>query len=371
MGRKPKNLKRTASQADIGAGQEEIPAFAQASYSNAPVPPSSSDQFLPTTPSWGLDLSPSLLGSGNLTINVNELPVPSAQDPPLVEVITPMLERTTSNSAASSTSGSSPFPPERANFPPNIQDPEAAMKLCVWISTQNVVSSLNFSIVILGTALSRLDIFYSIPHSYVPVLLPQDEFLSSLSQQNELLLDSIFALASSYASFPLRQNYREAAISRLDSVEPDQMDPFSSDSIQYMQSLLILVYLEFGNGNIPFACQLMSRACGFAQKQSWNALDAAKDNEGTEFTVNRDGPLIRRGVTGGPPFAHDDLRRRIRIVWWECWACDIVMSVTCRQPRNFHGVTVNVSLPSAPAIFREPACPIVWVCIIYAETLDI
>jgi hypothetical protein len=227
----------------------------------------------------------------------------------------------------------------------------------------------NFSTIILDVPSSRLDIFYSIPYHYVPVLLPRDEFLSDLSQQNGLLLDSIFALASSYASFPLRQNYRESAVSRLNSVEPDQMDPFSSSSIQYMQSLLILVYLEFGNGNIPFACQLMSRACGFAQKQGWNALDAAQDNEGAEFTVNRDGPLIRRGVTGGPPLPHDDLRRRIRIVWWECWACDIVMSVTCRQPRNFHGVTVNVSLPSAPAIFREPGCPIVWVCIIMRKSL--
>lgn len=135
MGRKPKNLKRTASQADIGAGQEEIPAFAQASYPSVPASTTSSDPFVSPAPNWGLeDLSPSLLGPGGLTINLNELPVPSAQDPPLAEVITPMLERTTSNSATSSASESSPFPMERISFPPNIQDPETAMKLCVWLS---------------------------------------------------------------------------------------------------------------------------------------------------------------------------------------------------------------------------------------------
>lgn len=131
MGRKPKNLKRTASQADIGAGQEEIPAFAQASYPNAPASSSSSDTFLSPPQSWGLDLSPSLLGTGGLTINLNELPVPSAQDPPLAEVITPMLERTASNSATSSEG--SPFSAERVNFPPSVEDPETAMKLCVWL----------------------------------------------------------------------------------------------------------------------------------------------------------------------------------------------------------------------------------------------
>lgn len=222
-------------------------------------------------------------------------------------------------------------------------------------------------IIITLHASSRLDVFYSVPHHYVPVLLPKDEFLSSLRQQSALLLDSVFALASSYASFPVRRDYRDSAVFRLNAAETDQMDPFSSDSIQYMQSLLMLVYLEFGNANIPFACQLMTRACRFAQKQGWNALDIAQDNESTEFTVNRDGPLIRRGVTGSPPFAHDDVHRRIQIVWWECWACDIVMSVTCRQPRNLHGVAVNVSLPAAPAIFREPGCPIVWVCIAYGK----
>lgn len=210
-----------------------------------------------------------------------------------------------------------------------------------------------------------IEIFYAIPHLYIPVLPPKDEFYADLAQHTPLLLNSILALASTYATFPVSQDYRALALARLESFDTETMESFSAESVQYMQSILILVCLEFGKANIPLACELIGRACTFAQNKGWNMLDVVEgDNIGSEFTVNRDGPLIRRGHTGANSINDDLISRRVRIVWWECWACDIVMSVTCRQQRNFHGVTVNVSLPSAPPLYREPGSPIVWVSLI-------
>lgn len=203
-----------------------------------------------------------------------------------------------------------------------------------------------------------MDIYFSIPHLFLPVLPQKDEFLSDLDKQSSLLLNSVFALASTYASFPAQQDYRTIAMGQLEETALKPMQPVSIESIQYMQSLLILVYLEFGRANIPFACELMSRACQFAQKQGWNMLDFM-GNAGSE--PSEGGIVALRNKNSLPPSVEAQMHLRIRIIWWECWACDVVMSVTCRQARNLHGVPLNVNLPAAPALYREPACPIVWV----------
>lgn len=204
----------------------------------------------------------------------------------------------------------------------------------------------------------RIDIYFSIPHLFLPILPQKDEFLSDLDNQSSLLLNSLFALASTYASFPAQQDYRTIAIGKLEATALAPMLPISTESIQYMQSLLILVYLEFGRANIPFACELMSRACQFAQKQGWNMLDSM-GNPGNGSPTGSTVALRNQNST--PLSAEAQMHLRIRVIWWECWACDVVMSVTCRQPRNLHGVALNVNLPAAPALYREPACPIVWV----------
>lgn len=206
--------------------------------------------------------------------------------------------------------------------------------------------------------IDSIDIYFSIPHLFLPILPQKDEFLSDLDNQSSLLLNSLFALASTYASFSTQQDYRTIAIGQLEATALTPMQPISIESIQYMQSLLILVYLEFGRADIPFACELMSRACRFAQKQGWNMLDAM-GNASSE--PSEGGTVAVRNKNSLPPSAEAQMRLRIRIIWWECWACDVVMSVTCRQSRNLTDVPLNVNLPAAPALYREPACPIVWV----------
>jgi hypothetical protein len=120
----------------------------------------------------------------------------------------------------------------------------------------------------------RVDVYYSIPHLYLPLLPPKDELLHVTDLQSPLLLNSIFALAAPYATFPLSRDYRTVAHTLLEQVHPATLASTSMASIHYVQSLLMLTYLEFGRANILKAVELCRRACEIVQRLGWNEFDA-------------------------------------------------------------------------------------------------
>lgn len=143
MGRKPKNLKRTASQADLAVeqeGEEEtVPAFAQVPSNNSlqdtfEANTLNKQQLIQPGPNWSLDFSPSLLATDNIAFNFHELPVPSAQHPSLADIIPPtFLERSSSTSTstpgASGESETSSLSPEQLSVVSEMGDPETTIKL--------------------------------------------------------------------------------------------------------------------------------------------------------------------------------------------------------------------------------------------------
>lgn len=248
----------------------------------------------------------------------------------------------------------------------------------------------------------RVEIHFDIPHHFLPILPPKEEFLQDLRWQSPLLLNSIFALASTYASFPIPHDYRAIALGQLEAMTlsssppspsaqsvstlADAMEPLSFEAVQYMSAMLILVYVEFGRACIPSACELMSRACAFAQKMGWNVLDTTPNPHpplvgqpseawghnqvlrppprSSTLSSASSSPVSSPAssmLPGMGPMSETQTKERIRVLWWECWATDVVMSITCRQPRNAHNVALNINLPAPLALYREPSCPIVWV----------
>lgn len=153
---------------------------------------------------------------------------------------------------------------------PEGDDPITVSKLCVhqwFLLLLSLIHKLTHHS-------SRVDVYYSIPHLYLPMLPPKSEFLVDTELQSPLLLNSMFALAAPYASFPIVRDYRAIAHDLLERVDPPSLAPTSMRALHYIQSLLMLTYLEFGRANIPKAVELCARACEIAQRLGWNTFDA-------------------------------------------------------------------------------------------------
>lgn len=131
MGRKPKNLKRTASEAELA--QRELPAIA-VFQGEIPSPSSLNVPFLQPNSGWEFDFAPpppTNTISETLGFNLQDLPSLTPPHPPLADVIPPLVWDTSSPSAdslapGSSRSGSIPFEPR---FPAEMGNPEILKKL--------------------------------------------------------------------------------------------------------------------------------------------------------------------------------------------------------------------------------------------------
>ncbi|KAF9506419.1 hypothetical protein BS47DRAFT_433041 [Hydnum rufescens UP504] len=119
--------------------------------------------------------------------------------------------------------------------------------------------------------LQLIDTFYSIPHTYIPILPSKEEFLANFPRHPPLLVNALLALASQYASVSTK-DYRKIALTLLSATAPPSENSF--DAVNYVRALLLLTYLEYGMAAISQACQLCQKACSLAVSLGWNYLDA-------------------------------------------------------------------------------------------------
>ncbi len=213
----------------------------------------------------------------------------------------------------------------------------------------------------------RIDIYYAIPHCFLPILPPKSTLTSALSKQSPLLLNAICAIAMRYAVFEVSKNYVDIATSMMNAA-PSPTET-TIEAIQHVQALLIMTYIGFGQANVSQAYEFCNIACNIALSLNWNIMDGGGDIKSPNVHAAPPSLLALLGDPSScpsPPTVTDetkDLLRMARQTWWECWVTDIMLSVTCRSARMMQNVLLKVQIPSPPAIYGEPNCPIVWVSV--------
>jgi hypothetical protein len=214
--------------------------------------------------------------------------------------------------------------------------------------------------------LRRIDKYFAIPHHFVPVLRPRQEFLLNLPTTH-FLTTSILAFASRYAYRTSANDYRELALSQ-STVTNEAADR----PIEYAQAMLLLTYLEYGLGNVANAAKLNKQAVEHIVKQGWHTLDCTDGPACTDIFQGAASGLIsiKRGWNGlgdvcnapKPPepqngaekYTDNRCEERRRIVW-ELWIQDLLLSITSGTPRylaesefavHFPRDTTNTAFPS-------------------------
>ncbi|CAE6431397.1 unnamed protein product [Rhizoctonia solani] len=211
-----------------------------------------------------------------------------------------------------------------------------------------------------------IDKYFAIPHHFVPVLRPRQEFLLNLPTTH-FLTTSILAFASRYAYRTSANDYRELALSQATVTNEATERP-----IEYAQAMLLLTYLEYGLGNLVNAASLNKQAVEHIVKQGWHTLDRADGPECTDVFQgavgglvllkrgwnepgdNRNAPKPSEPQNGAEKYTDNRCEERRRIVW-ELWIQDLLLSITSGTPRylaesefavHFPRDTINPAFPS-------------------------
>ncbi|GAB1521436.1 hypothetical protein RhiTH_004531 [Rhizoctonia solani] len=210
-----------------------------------------------------------------------------------------------------------------------------------------------------------IDKYFAIPHHFVPVLRPRQEFLLNLPTTH-FLTTSILAFASRYTYRTSANDYRELALSQATVTNEAVERP-----VEYAQAMLLLTYLEYGLGNVSNAASLNKQAVEHIIKQGWHTLDRADGPACTDIfqgaagglvslkrSWNRDGERNRSQAPesqNGPERYTDGRCEERRRIVWELWIQDLLLSITSGTPRylaesefavHFPRDTINSAFPS-------------------------
>ncbi|KAH7339504.1 hypothetical protein B0J17DRAFT_362644 [Rhizoctonia solani] len=213
---------------------------------------------------------------------------------------------------------------------------------------------------------SLIDKYFAIPHHFVPVLRPRQEFLLNLPTTH-FLTTCILAFASRYAYRTSANDYRELALSQATVTNEATERP-----IEYAQAMLLLTYLEYGLGNVTNAANLNKQAVEHIVKQGWHTLDRADGPACTDIFQGSTGGLVSlkrswNGLGDDPSapkpsesqnatdkYTDNRCEERRRLVW-ELWIQDLLLSITSGTPRylaesefavHFPRDTINPAFPS-------------------------
>ncbi|KAG8747144.1 hypothetical protein FRC10_002193 [Ceratobasidium sp. 414] len=207
--------------------------------------------------------------------------------------------------------------------------------------------------------------YFSIPHHYVPLLRPRQDFLLHLPT-TPFLTTSLLALASRYAYRAASNDYRELALSQA-SVTNEAIDR----PIEFAQAMILLSYLEYGLGNVVNAAKLNKQAVDHVLQQGWHRLDEADGPACHDLSIGSAGGLIPRARSGWNGMGEETGRRvpgaaaglhrytdgrceeRRRIVW-ELWIQDLLLSITSGTPRYLAQSKFAIHFPKDPS---NPAFP--------------
>lgn len=212
-----------------------------------------------------------------------------------------------------------------------------------------------------------IDKYFAIPHHYVPVLRPREDFLLSLPT-TPFLTTCILALASRYAYRGSSNDYRELALSQSSVTKEATERP-----IEYAQAMLLLTYLEYGLGNVPNAAKLNKQAVEHVIAQGWHTLDRADGPACMDMSLGSaaglvsltrrpwnglgDDPAAPRPAqveNGGVENYQDGRCEERRRVVWELWIQDLLLSITSGTPRIMAQSEFAVHFPRDT---KNPAFP--------------
>jgi hypothetical protein len=194
----------------------------------------------------------------------------------------------------------------------------------------------------------RIDIFYAIPQSYIPILPPQRQFLGKIASVPPLLLNSVLAMASIYTSRPPSIDYKSTAFAMLARADPPSD---MAAQVQHVQAMIILSYLHYGLANIPDAAVLSGKATALVVEWGWNLMDSdSVYGFGSGFLLELDTSPNSPLPIGHPASSHgvDELLEMKRRTFWETWALDILLHATSNTLRTFDTVKIQVRIPSDP-----------------------
>ncbi|KAG8702400.1 hypothetical protein FRC08_003502 [Ceratobasidium sp. 394] len=207
--------------------------------------------------------------------------------------------------------------------------------------------------------------YFAIPHHYIPLLRPRQDFLLNLPT-TPFLTTSLLALASRYAYRAASNDYRELALSQA-SVTNEATDR----PIEFAQAMILLAYLEYGLGNVVNAAKLNKQAVDHVLQQGWHRMDEADGPVCHDISIGSAGGLVPRarpgwnglgeeaggrtsGTGGGVRgYADERCEERRRIVW-ELWIQDLLLSITSGTPRYLAQSKFAIHFPKDPG---NPAFP--------------
>ncbi|KAG9102488.1 hypothetical protein FRC06_001964 [Ceratobasidium sp. 370] len=206
--------------------------------------------------------------------------------------------------------------------------------------------------------------YFSIPHHYVPLLRPRQDFLLNLPT-TPFLTTSLLALASRYAYRAAFNDYRELALSQA-SVTNEATDR----PIEFAQAMILLGYLEYGLGNVVNAAKLNKQTIDHVLQQGWHRMDEVDGLACHDISIGSAGGLIPRarpgwnglgeepsrrtsGVGGAHGYTDGRCEERRRIVW-ELWIQDLLLSITSGTPRYLAQSKFAIHFPKDPS---NPAFP--------------
>ncbi|KDQ13129.1 hypothetical protein BOTBODRAFT_33740 [Botryobasidium botryosum FD-172 SS1] len=295
-------------------------------------------------------------------------PNPPKDVPMDVSVITPvsMPRSTSSPSASSSTpalSAEADMSPSLSNQLPTLSldtdqgDVATAAKFNGFQSVFDEDVMVDFprsepsimSINIHPEVLHLIDLFYTIPQTFIPLLPPRHVFLQNVHNTSPLLMNAVLALASPYLTKKPTTDYRSVTLALL--AQPiegyeGQVPPLRHQ-IDRIQAMLLLTQLDFGLANVRESCEFLHQAIQLAIGWGWNVMDARRDIIGGfpgSHSGMPDGPETADGGQREPELEFmTELKRR---TWWELWATDIMLKVAGGAKRVLEGVPVHVNTPS-------------------------
>ncbi|KAG8689814.1 hypothetical protein FRC09_012245, partial [Ceratobasidium sp. 395] len=208
--------------------------------------------------------------------------------------------------------------------------------------------------------------YFSIPHHYVPLLRPRQDFLLNLPT-TPFLTTSLLALASRYAYRATSNDYRELALSQASVTKEATERP-----IEFAQAMILLAYLEYGLGNVTNAAKLNKQTVDHVLQQGWHRMDEADGPACHDISIGSAGGLISRArpgwngmgeeapantvtgtVNGVQAYTDGRCEERRRIVW-ELWIQDLLLSITSGTPRYLAQSKFAIHFPKDPS---NPAFP--------------
>jgi hypothetical protein len=211
----------------------------------------------------------------------------------------------------------------------------------------------------------RIEKYFSIPHHYVPLLRPRQDFLLNLPT-TQFLTTSLLALASRYSYRSSFNDYRELALSQASVTQEATERP-----IEFAQAMILLTYLEYGLGNVTNAAKLNKQTIDHVLLQGWHTMDQADGPACHDTSIGSAGGLISlgrpgwnglgdepgvraAGVSNGTQGYVDGRCEERRRIVWELWIQDLLLSITSGMPRHLAQSEFAVHFPRDPS---NPAFP--------------